>query len=113
MGARYFSYGFIRPTIDTTVTPPLVDADARAAAAVISGRSPTDGDAYALDSQTYPGESGAPVFRQHDHVLVGVVRGTHRVPVPPPLNWTRGPTVAAPLAPLAVPIAARGIAAVP
>jgi hypothetical protein len=107
-GRSVFSYGFINPSVDVNEDPPIA-ATPRAAPAIIGG---VYGDRYELDSNTYPGESGAPVFRQHDLVVIGVAQASRRVAVPPPPNWVRGPTIASPIAPIATELAARGIAAV-
>lgn len=118
-GRSVFSYGFITPTFQFTTTGPSVSAVARACASIISGRFVETPDRYELDSSTYPGESGAPVFRQADHVAVAIVQASRLVSVPPPpglpvqFGRVRGPTIASPIAPIAGELAARGVPILP
>ena len=112
-GRSVFSYGFLSPRIDNNIPgrPTLVAAP-RATSSIIGARVPFFGNRYELDGQTYPGESGAPVFRTSDHVVIGVVQATRSVDVQAPINKTRGPTIASPLDVIQAELTARGIAPV-
>ncbi|HXX68102.1 MAG TPA: trypsin-like peptidase domain-containing protein [Polyangiaceae bacterium] len=108
-GRSVFSYGFITPVFQFTSAGPIVRVAARACASIIAGRYVHDPERYELDSHTYPGESGAPVFRANDHVAIGIVQASRLVQVPPPFGQVRGPTIASPLSPIAGELAKRGI----
>ncbi|MGO9838984.1 MAG: serine protease [Polyangiaceae bacterium] len=112
-GRSVFSYGFITPAFTFSANGPMMVAHSRACASIIASRPPMFGGRYELDGHTYPGESGAPVFRSADHVVIGVVQASRLVAVPPPHGTVRGPTIAGTLAPIAGELALRGIAAVP
>lgn len=118
-GRSVFSYGFPNPVFSFTPAGPQINIYARACPSIISAHFPVD--RYELNSDTYPGESGAPVFRCDDNALVGVVQATKKMQVPDPQPQPqptaapgpiiiRGPTVAGPLAPLAGELATRGVA---
>lgn len=108
-GRAVFSYGFINPKIASAPLGPTLVAAPRATASVIGARIPFLGNRYELDSHTYPGESGAPVLRVSDHVVVGVVQASRSVDVPAPMNMTRGPTIASPINVIQAELTARGI----
>lgn len=111
-GRSVFSYGFISPKVAFTPQGPMLIAVSRACASIIGARVPFIGNKYELDGQTYPGESGAPVLRVSDHVVVGVVQASRLIQVPQPHASVRGPTLAGPLDSIAGELANRGIHAI-
>jgi Trypsin-like peptidase domain len=112
-GRSVFSYGFIKPRFETSPKGPMLFAAPHASLFIIGGRVPFFGNRYELDGHTYPGESGAPVFRASDSVVIGVVQATRPVEVPAPINTTRGPTIASPLDVIKAELIARGVGPVP
>jgi hypothetical protein len=115
-GRSVFSYGFITPEFHFTPSGPVLIAAARACTSIIGSRSVIRAGRYELDAHTYPGESGAPVLRVADNVVVGIVQASRLVQVPAPPGPTaggniavRGPTLAGELAPIGGEVAARGI----
>jgi trypsin-like peptidase len=109
-GRSVFSYGFATPKIQLTNGGPVVRVAARASPCFIRGRYEDDPAKYELDGQAYPGESGAPVFRARDHVVIAIVQGSRLVDAPlQHFGQVRGPTIAAPLTGLSKELARRGI----
>jgi hypothetical protein len=107
-GRSVFSYGYPNPEVAFTPNGPVFALLARACPSVVSAHTLPPECRYLLDGSTYPGESGAPVFRCADNALVAVVQAT-RVIKAPPHDVVRGPTVAGPLAPIAGELTGRGV----
>jgi hypothetical protein len=96
IGQAVFTYGFIAPECKLENGAWVTSAIPRAATGIIGSRYVRKGSlAYELDFATYPGESGAPVFRAIDNVVIGVVSGSRTLKTPE--GNVRGPTLAAPL----------------
>jgi len=118
-GRSVFCYGFVNPTIVVDEGAIVLDesSNKRASTAIVGGRRFDYGKAYELDGATYPGESGGPVFRQHDQVVVAVITHSRMAVVPAsrfePLRLVRGPTVAMPLESLEAELKSRGVVPVP
>lgn len=108
-GESVFSYGYPDSTVSSMPTGLLFSLMARACLSIISAHTLAPERKYLLDGSTYPGESGAPVFRRSDNAVVAIVQATKTIQTPPPNLLVRGPTVAGPLAPIAAELAARGI----
>jgi hypothetical protein len=116
-GRSVYSYGYPNPVMSFTATGPIMSLYARVCPSMIAAHRRNK---YLMDGSTYPGESGAPVFRSSDNVMVGVVQASQLMEVPAPVPPSaspgppkymrvRGPTVAGPLGPIAGELVSRGV----
>lgn len=95
LGQHVFTCGFIEPQCRLEAGQFVTTAIPRAAQGIIGSRYVKDGAlVYEVDFTTYAGESGAPLIRVADNVVVGVVRGSRM------FGQQRGPTLVAPLKPI-------------
>lgn len=96
VGLAVFAYGFVEPVCRLERGGWITTAVPRASTGIIGSRYVKDGALiYEADFATYPGESGAPVFRVKDNVVIGVVRGARTIKTKEGL--VRGPTLIAPI----------------
>jgi hypothetical protein len=96
VGLQLFAYGFVEPQCRLEKGGWITTAIPRASVGILGSRYVKDGAlVYEADFATYPGESGAPVFRVKDNVVIGVVRGARTIKTKEGL--VRGPTLIAPI----------------
>lgn len=96
VGQQVFAYGFVEPQCRLEKGQWITTAIPRASTGIIGSRYVKEGAlVYEADFPTYPGESGAPVFRVKDNIVVGVVRGARTIKTKEGL--VRGPTLIAPI----------------
>lgn len=96
VGQHVFAYGFVEPQCRLEKGAWVTTAVPRASQGIIGARYMKDGAlVYEADFATYPGESGAPVFRVKDNIAIGVVRGARTIKTKEGL--VRGPTLIAPI----------------
>lgn len=96
VGRHVFAYGFVEPQCRLEKGGWITTAVPRASVGILGSRYVKDGAlVYETDFVTYPGESGAPVLRVKDNVVVGVVRGPRLLKTKE--GMVRGPTLVAPI----------------
>jgi hypothetical protein len=117
-GRSVFTYGAITPSVQSSPQGMIWVVRFRACPSSIGFSA---NEQYELDGNTYPGESGAPVFRASDNVLIGAVQSSRGIEVPDPndkgsprkMTLVRGPTFAGTTASIAQAIANCGVVTVP
>ena len=96
VGQHVFAYGFVEPQCKLVNGAWVTTAVPRASMGIIGSRYVKEGALiYEADFATYPGESGAPVFRVKDNIVIGLVRGARTIRTREGL--VRGPTLIAPI----------------
>lgn len=96
VGRHVFAYGFVEPLCRLEKGSWITTAIPRASVGILGARYVKDGAlVYEADFATYPGETGAPVFRVKDNIVIGVVRGPRILKTKEGL--LRGPTRIAPI----------------